>query len=133
MAGRVSGGSSPGDIRKVLVAKQGPNGKGKPVKVHGANSAPETINLGDTTYYLNKGKTITFQGRQDSMHATMVHYRVGQHEYNTLDKALIDRGANGGICDEEMLVVEGSERFVDVSGLAVLSLRKLSLTHIRDR
>jgi hypothetical protein len=37
---------------------------------------------------------------------------------NTTDKALVDCGANGGICDDDMLVLEGSERFVDVSGLA---------------
>ena len=34
------------------------------------------------------------------------------------DKALVDRGANGGICSADMCVVESCERFVDVSGLA---------------
>ena len=48
----------------------------------------------------------------------MVRYNVGQHENSSLDKALVDRGAHGGICDDDMLVLEGSERFVDVSGLA---------------
>ena len=32
--------------------------------------------------------------------------------------ALVNRGANGGICGDDMLVLEGSERFVDVFGLA---------------
>jgi hypothetical protein len=35
-----------------------------------------------------------------------------------MDKALIDCGANGGICGDDMVVLEGSERFVDVFGLA---------------
>jgi hypothetical protein len=44
-----------------------------------------------------------------------------------MDKALVDRGANGGICGEDMLVFEGSERFVDVSGLAVHRENKLRI------
>jgi hypothetical protein len=35
-----------------------------------------------------------------------------------MDKALIDRDANGGICGDDMVVLEGFERFVDVFGLA---------------
>ena len=31
---------------------------------------------------------------------------------------LLYRGTNGGICGDDMLVLEGSERFVDGSGLA---------------
>jgi hypothetical protein len=62
MAGRVSAGTSPGDIRNVLAAKQCPNGKGRSVKVNEASTAPENFSLGDTTYYFTKGETITFQG-----------------------------------------------------------------------
>jgi hypothetical protein len=40
------------------------------------------------------------------------------HHGTTIDKALVDRGANGYICGEDMIVVEGSEPFVDVSDLA---------------
>jgi hypothetical protein len=85
------------------------------------------FSLGDTTYYLNKGETITFQGCQYSTHATMIYYRVGLHECTTMDKALVDREANGGICGEDLLVVEGSERFVDVSGLAGHGENKLRI------
>jgi hypothetical protein len=35
-----------------------------------------------------------------------------------MEKALIDRGANGGICGDDMTVLGESERFVDVFGLA---------------
>jgi hypothetical protein len=49
---------------------------------------------------------------------TKVNYRIGQHDVTTMRYALIDRSENGGICGDEMLVLEGSERFVDVSGLA---------------
>jgi hypothetical protein len=49
---------------------------------------------------------------------TKVNYSIGQHDVTTMEYALIDRGANGGICGDDMSVLEGSERFVDVSGLA---------------
>jgi hypothetical protein len=35
-----------------------------------------------------------------------------------MEYALVDRGANGGFCGTNMLVIEGSKRFVDVVGLA---------------
>jgi hypothetical protein len=35
-----------------------------------------------------------------------------------MEKALVDCGANGGICGDDMRVLESRERFVDVSGLA---------------
>jgi hypothetical protein len=49
---------------------------------------------------------------------THCHYRVGQHDVGDMEYALVDRGANGGICGTDMLVLEGSKRFVDVVGLA---------------
>jgi hypothetical protein len=49
---------------------------------------------------------------------TCIPYRISQHDVPTMEKALIDRGANGGICGDDMLVLEGSDRFVDVFGLA---------------
>ena len=118
MAGRSQSGTSPGDIRRVLAAKQGNGTKTKTRKVHETSTVPETVVVGDTTYYLNKGETIVFQGQHYTANTTMIHYWVGRHESSALDKALVDRGANGGICGDDMLVVEGSERFVDVSGLA---------------
>jgi hypothetical protein len=48
----------------------------------------------------------------------VVYYCVRQHECSTIDKAIVDSGAIGGICGEDMLVVKGSKCFVDVSGLA---------------
>jgi hypothetical protein len=47
----------------------------------------------------------------------MLHYSVGQHDVASMEKALVDRGVNGGICGDDMRVLEGSERFIDVSGL----------------
>jgi len=95
MAGRSSDAS--GDIRQVLAAKR-PHPKGKARKVNESQSTPSTVQVGDSTYYLNKGETITFQGQTYSAHATAIHYRVGQHSVTLKDKALVDRGANGGIC-----------------------------------
>ena len=115
MAGRNADVS--GDIRQVLAAKRPPP-KGKVRKANESQSIPSTVQFGDTTYYLNKGETINFQGQNYSAHTTTIHYRVGQHSVMLKDKALVDRGANGGICGDDMLVLEGSERFVDVFGIA---------------
>jgi hypothetical protein len=114
MAGRTS--SDAGDIRHVLAAKQSSE-KAKNRKAHEANSTPSTIEIGETTYYLNKGETITRHGHQYSAHMTLFHYHVGKHSVVHTDKALVDRGANGGIVGDDMIVLEGNERFVDVSGL----------------
>ena len=119
MAGRTPSGESAGDIRKVLAAKQtGSGNKNKNLKANETVSVPDTLTVNNTTYYLNKGESISFQGHQYFTHSTMVHYRVGQHECTNMEKALVDRGANGGICGDDMIALEGSERYVDVSGLA---------------
>jgi hypothetical protein len=119
MSGRsVPDGSTPGDIRQVLAAKQGGNKpRGKNVKVNETSTTPDTLTVGDRTYFLNKGETISFQGHQYFTHSTVIQYCVGQHESSIPDMALIDRGANGCVCGDDMRVLEGSERFVDVSGL----------------
>jgi hypothetical protein len=74
--------------------------------------------FGETTYFLNKGETIKFNGQQYSALVTLVHYCFGEHDVASMDQALVDHGANGGIYGEDMRVLEGSERFVDVFGLA---------------
>jgi hypothetical protein len=47
-----------------------------------------------------------------------IPYHVCQHDVLVMEQALIDRGANGGICGDNMLVLEGSKRFVNVVGIA---------------
>jgi hypothetical protein len=47
----------------------------------------------------------------------MIQYCIGQRECTSNAIALIDRGANGCVCSDDMLVVEGSELFVEVRGL----------------
>jgi hypothetical protein len=44
-----------------------------------------------------------------------------------MEYALVDRGANGGVCGEDMLVVEESERFVDVNCLADHKVNQLRI------
>jgi hypothetical protein len=68
-----------------------------------------------------------FQGHQYFEHMTMIPYLVSQHDVNVMDQALVDRGANGGICGNYMLVLEGSERFVDVYGLAGHKVSQLQI------
>jgi hypothetical protein len=128
MAGQ---GSSSGDISQVLATKI-TSDKSKNRQANESKLAPSTVQVGDPTYYLNKGETTTFQGHQYSFHMTKVNYRIGQHDVTTMEYALIDSGANGGICGDDMLVLEGSERFVEVSGLAghkVSQLRMLLRRH----
>jgi hypothetical protein len=139
MSGQTScGESAQADIRHVLAAKQGNDSrKGRSVKVNEAYTTPDMLTIADTMYYLNKGETITFQGHQYFTHSTLIQYCVGQHECVSSDMALIDRGANGCVCSDDMLVLEGSEPFVDVSGLGghrknqlrIVSAQGLIVTH----
>jgi hypothetical protein len=124
MAGRTSGS---GDICHVFAAKKAPDKKNTSRKVNENVSAPSTAQVGDTTYYLNKGEIVTIGGNQHSAHMTSISYCVGQHDVAVMENALVYCGANGGICGNDMLVLEGSERFVDVFGLA---RHKVSQLHI---
>jgi threonine dehydrogenase-like Zn-dependent dehydrogenase len=71
---------------------------------------------------------------------TKCHYRVGQHDVADMEYALLDCGANGGICGTDMLVLKGSERFVDVirlaghkvSQLRIVTAQALVTTHKGD-
>jgi hypothetical protein len=124
LAHMVGRSSSLGDIGHVLSAKQKLD-KGKNQKVNSRESEPGTLKLGDTTHFLNKGETITFNGQQHSPFVPML---------------FVDCGANGGICGVDTRVPEGSERIVDVSGLAghkvsqlqIITAQALVSTHKRD-
>jgi hypothetical protein len=105
-----------GDICHVLAAKQ-KSEKGKNRKVNTSKSEPGTLKLGDSTHFLNKGETITFNGQQYSTHVTMLCYSIGWQDVATMEKALVDCVANGGICGDDMRVLKGIERFVYVSSL----------------
>jgi hypothetical protein len=50
-------------------------------------------------------------------YSTFVQYCIGQQEFTATVMALIDWGANGCVCGDDMRVLEGCERYVDVSGL----------------
>jgi hypothetical protein len=95
--------------------------------VNEGNTVPNTVDFGGTTYYLNKGETINIHGHQYSAHMANIHYRISQHDIEVMQNALVDRGANGGICGEDMLVLEGSERYVDVLGLAGHKVNQLRI------
>jgi hypothetical protein len=82
--------SDAGDIRKVLAAKQASE-KNKNRKAHEAASVPSSIQVGDHTYYLTKND-INY-----TTNIAIFHHRVGKHHIVQADKALVDRGANGGI------------------------------------
>jgi hypothetical protein len=84
-----------------------------------ASTNPDTLMVGDHTYFLNKGETITCQGHQYFTYSTFVQYCIGHHEFTATDMALIDQGANRCVCGDEMCVLEDRERYVDVSGLGI--------------
>jgi hypothetical protein len=48
-----------------------------------------------------------------------------------MDKALVDRRANGGICGDDMLVLEGGKRNDNVSGLAGHKANQLRIVAAR--
>jgi hypothetical protein len=140
MAARGKSDTHLGDIRRVLAHNHAPSHKKKNLNVNEAQNTPDTVMVGNVKYYLNKGETIAVNGQNYSAHITVVQYCIGQHNITTMDKALIDRGANGGICGADMIVLEGSERFVDGSGLAghkvnqlrIVTAQSLITTHKGD-
>jgi hypothetical protein len=130
--------SSCGGVRQVLASKQTPD-KQKKRQVNESVLAPSTVTIDGTTYYMHKGEAINFQRHHYSAHMTKCRYCVGQHDVSDMEYALVDRGANGGICGSAMKVLEGSERFVDVFGLAGHKVSQLCmlqhrhwLQHIRE-
>jgi hypothetical protein len=92
----------------VLASKQTPD-KNKKHHVNEGNSASSSVVVDSNTYFQNKGERINFQGHQYTMHLTECHYCVGQHDLAEMEYALVDQGANGGICGSDMKVLEGSE------------------------
>jgi hypothetical protein len=101
--------------------------QGQESKVNSNESEPGTLKLGYTTGFFNKGETITFNRQQYSDHVTMLHYSVGQHDVASMEKALVDCGANGGIVVTICALLKVVNRFFDVSGLAG---HKVSQLHI---
>jgi hypothetical protein len=110
----------------VLASKQTPD-KSKKRQLNKGNSAPSSVVIDGNTNFLSKGESINFQGHQYTTHLAECHYRVGQHDLAEMEYALVDQGANGGICGSDMEVLEGSERFVDVVGLAGHKVNKLRI------
>ena len=101
--------SSCGGVQQVLASKQQPdkNKNVQKLKVNEGASTPSSVTIDGMTYYLNKGESINIQGHNYSAHMTEFHYRVGQHDVADMEHALVDRGANGGICGSDMHIMEG--------------------------
>jgi hypothetical protein len=109
--------TSPGNIRQVLASNSAPT-KNKTLKGHETISDPSTFQVEDQTYFLNKGELVNFQGNNYSEHKACIPYCISQHNVSIMYKALINRGAKGDTCGDDMIVLEGSERFVYGIGLA---------------
>jgi hypothetical protein len=108
------------------------SGTGTSRKVNASKQTPSTIQVDDSTYYLYKGESIEVNGHLYFAHSTNINYWIGQHDVSGMEYALVDRGANGGVCGEDMLVVEGSKRFVDVSGLAGHTVNQLRIVTAQE-
>ena len=109
MAGR---SSLAGDIHTVMATKtkvppKGKSGTSTSRKVNTSKLTPSTIQVDDNTYYLYKGESIKVDGHQYFAHVTNINYWIGQHDVAAMEYALVDRGANGGVCGDDMLVLEG--------------------------
>jgi hypothetical protein len=117
-----------GDIHQVLAAKRAPD-KQKKQQVNESTSAPPTLTMNGDTYYFHKGESIRYQGHQFFSNMTKFHYQVGQHDVGDMEYALFDRGTNGGICGTDILVLEGSEPFVDVIGLSGHKVSQLRIVN----
>jgi hypothetical protein len=71
---------------------------------------------------------------------TNINYWSGQHDVGGMEYMLVERGSNGGVCGDYMLVVEGSECFADVTDLAghkvnqlrIITAQALVTTHKGD-
>jgi hypothetical protein len=59
-------------------------------------------------------------------------FSVGQHDVATMEKALVDCGAIGGMCGDDLQVLEISERFVDVSGLSGHTVSQLRIVTAQE-
>jgi hypothetical protein len=107
-----------GDIRRVLANSHAPSHKKKNLNVNEAQTTTDTVMVGDVKYYLYRDEANAVKGHHYSAQVTVVQYCIGKHNVTAIDKGLIERGGNGGVCGTDMMVLEGSECFVDVSGLA---------------
>jgi hypothetical protein len=119
--------SSAGDIHKVMATKTKIPHKGKSV-TGTSGKLTSTIQLDDNTYCLNKGELIEVDSHQYFAHSTNINYWRGKHDVAGMEYVLVDCGANGGVCGDDKFVVEGSDCFIDVSGLA----QALVTTHKGD-
>jgi len=83
-------------------------------------------NSGDLLQVL-AAKRSSEKAKARKVNMTNIFYQIGQHNIAQMKNALVDRGANGGICGNDMLVLEGSERFVDVYGIAGHKVNQLRI------
>jgi hypothetical protein len=98
-----------------------------------SKSTPSTIQVDDNTYYFYKGDTIKV-GVISTLHIRLTS-TIG-----LANMILLAWNTNGGVCGNDMLVVEGSDRFVDVSCLAgnkvnqirIVTAQALVTTHTKE-
>ena len=95
---------APHDIRRVLGVK-----KKTPVK-------STTFADGTNPRTLVK-KSIVVDGIQYIQKVHNVHYKTSQHQMGDSEDSLVDRGANGGLAGNDVLVIEHSTRTADVTGI----------------
>jgi hypothetical protein len=85
------------------------------LNVNEARRIPDTVTAGNIKYYLNKGETNAFNEKHPYKVCSILHWNK---QHSPHGQIFVDHGIYDGLYVADMLVLEGSERFVDVSGLA---------------
>jgi hypothetical protein len=100
---------------KTKIPNNAKSGTGTSYKLNTSKSCPSNVQIDDNTYYLYRGESIKVDGHPYFAHLTNINYWIGQHDLAGMEYTLVACSANSGIWK---LVVNGSNNFVDVSGLA---------------
>jgi hypothetical protein len=81
---------------------------------------------------INKEETMKFQGHASIfVNATMIQYYGSQHAYFTKNLALFYRGVNVFLCGGDMLVLEGTERILDVREMGGHCNEQISIVNVQ--
>jgi hypothetical protein len=100
-------------------------------QVHAVQHTPDNTTVGDTGYPNNITESAAFNGQLYITHMPVFQYSIRQHRITSVAKNLLSTRL---ICSADMLVLEASEGFLNVSGCASHKLnhtRIVKSEHIR--
>ena len=71
----------------------------------------------------------SFHGNRMVHQHSSVPYNVSQAHHASTRGSLVDRGANGGICGDDAVIIHEYDRHVDVTGIDDHALKKLRIVN----